>query len=69
MFHRVIAASAVVILFLLGWSVTTHAQDDPSQHFARSLQQLTSRVEPGIRVSVIDIDGNEVTGTIADISP
>ena len=68
MFHRLSAATAVVVLFLLGWSVTTHAQEDPSQHVARSLQTLASRVEPGIRVSVIDMDGNEVTGTIANIS-
>ena len=69
MCHRLSAATPVVILSLLGWSVTTHAQEDAAEHVARSWQVLASRVEPGIRLSVIEVDGTEVIGTMSDISP
>ena len=67
-FRRVASLTLIITLFLLGGAVTAHAQDDPSPAIARSFADLSSRVEPGMTVAVIDTAGNEVTGDLAEIS-
>jgi hypothetical protein len=61
-YHQSLAHAAVLPLLLLGVSIAE------SQDVAGSLEQLRSRVKVGDEVTVTDMTGREMQGTIAELS-
>ncbi len=65
MIHRVAVITLAVTLSI---TALASAQEQPSPRVARSFQDLSAQVEPGANVSVMVTNGNEITGTITEIS-
>ena len=71
LFHRIGLLTLVLTLTSLGVPTPVYAsggQEQPPAGVVSSFQELSARVQPGTRVSVIDVTGSEITGEIAEIS-